>query len=149
MPLNIRMMTLRRILAVDWGSKHIGLAISDPTQTIARPLVTLSHQSRNVDARRIIDLATENQVELIVMGMSYNDRGNLNPAGRSANRLLEEVRALSSIPVLGYDEGFSTNEVQELAIKMKTPRKKRKGHLDADAAALILQHYLDKIADEK
>lgn len=149
MPFNRRMMTLRRILGVDWGSKHIGLAISDPTQTIARTLVTLSHQSRNADARRIIDIATENQVELIVLGISYDDNGNLNPAGRSANRLLDEIRSLSSIPVAVYDEGFSTNEALESAIKMKIPRKKRRGHLDAAAAALILQHYLDEVADEK
>lgn len=149
MPLNIRMITLGRILGVDWGTKHIGLAISDPTRTIARPLKTLSHQSRKIDAHRIISTASENEVELIVVGVSYDDCGNLNPAGRSANRLLEEIRGLSSIPVVPCDEGFSTNEAQESAIKMNLPRKKRKGHLDAVAAAFILQEYLNNTIDEK
>ena len=142
-------MILGRILGVDWGSKRIGLAISDPTGSIARPLLTLTHHSRKNDAQRIISVASENGVDLIVVGISYDDCGNMNPAGRSANRLLEEVRTLSSIPVVPFDEGFSTNSAQESAIKMKVPKEKRKGHLDSLAAAFILQEYMNQLSDEK
>ena len=73
-----------RILAVDHGEKRIGLALSDPTATIASPLKVIQHVSRLIDAAQVAEIAMQNEVGLIVVGQSYDEEGNPNPAGRSA-----------------------------------------------------------------
>ncbi len=87
-----------RILAVDPGSKRIGLAISDLTGTIATSLKVLDHVSRIVDASAVADLATSNDAGLIVIGQSYNDDGQPSYEGRRAGRFAETLRALDSHP---------------------------------------------------
>jgi putative Holliday junction resolvase len=138
-----------RILCVDWGKKNLGLAISDPTRTIARPLKTIHHESRNLDASRIINIAKENEVNMILIGISYDDEGDLTSSGRSAERLARELEQNTNLPVVRIDEGFSTNEAKEAAIEMNLQKGKRKGHLDEIAAALILQRYLERERNEE
>lgn len=150
-PVNLQMKKEGRILAVDWGLKHIGLAISDPTRTIARPLDVIEHRSRNEDARRIIEIAHDHQANQIVIGVSYDEEGTLSPVGRSADRLAKAIQFLSNrkMGVDVWDEGFSTEEARAAALEMDLPKEKRKGHLDALAAALILQRYLEGTQHEE
>ena len=132
-----------KVLAVDWGSKKIGLAISDETQTLARPLAVLEHTSRADDAKRVIEAAKQDGASLIIVGVTYNDENELSPSGRSAQRLAVEIENQSSIRVIMWDEDFSTKEMKETSILTGSPRIKRKGHSDDKAAAIILQSYLD------
>ncbi|MCC6985526.1 MAG: Holliday junction resolvase RuvX, partial [Anaerolineales bacterium] len=81
-----------RVLAVDHGEKRIGLALSDPTATIASPLKVIHHVSRVIDAAQVADIAAQNEVGLIVVGQSYDEDGNPNPAGRRAGRFADELR---------------------------------------------------------
>ncbi|HNA87752.1 MAG TPA: RuvX/YqgF family protein, partial [Anaerolineales bacterium] len=71
-----------RILAVDHGEKRIGLALSDPTATIASPLKVITHVSRMIDAAQVAEIAAEHEVGRIVVGQSYAEDGQPNPAGR-------------------------------------------------------------------
>ena len=132
-----------RILAVDHGEKNIGLAISDPTATIASPLTVVKHVSRLMDAAQVASLATENNVALIVIGQSYDDEGKPNLAGRRAARFAAALKEQTQIPVVLWDESFSTQDARTARIEMGVSRKKRAGHMDELAAVMILRSYLD------
>jgi putative Holliday junction resolvase len=136
-----------RILAVDPGEKHIGLAISDPTGMIASPLTVLKHISRPLDAAEIARIALENQVGYIVIGKSLNEEGASTPQSRRADRLAEAIHMQCDLHVTTWDESFSTQEARQVRIQMGTTRRKRSGHMDDMAAAVILQSYLDAKAN--
>jgi putative Holliday junction resolvase len=132
-----------RILAVDHGEKRIGLALSDPTATLASPLKVIEHVSRAVDAAQVAALAVEHEAVLIIVGQSFDEEGRPNAAGRRAARFAEALRAQTSIPVELWDESLSTQDAREIRLRSGAPRKHRGGHLDDLAAAVILQSYLD------
>ncbi len=136
-----------RILAVDPGEKRIGLALSDPTGSIASPLTTLNHVARAVDAATIAGIAAEYQVGRIVVGQALDDDGQPTPEGRRAARLAEAIRTQTDIPVVLWDESGSTQAARSTSIAMGVPARKRRqqghGHLDALAAVAILQDYLE------
>ncbi len=136
-----------RILAVDPGEKRIGIAISDPTGTIARPLTVLNHVARSADAAAIIQAAVEQGAIRIIIGQALDDEGNPTPQARHAERLAEAVREQSDLPVELWDESGSTQAARAARIAMGAPRRKRRGHLDEVAAAIILQSYLDARSD--
>jgi putative Holliday junction resolvase len=132
-----------KILAVDHGEKRIGLALSDATATIATPLKVIEHISRAIDAAQVADLAAQNEANIIVVGQSFDDDGNLNPAGRRAGRFADELKNQTNISVELWDESFSTQEARAARIALGGSRKKRAGHQDAFAAVIILQSYLE------
>ena len=134
---------MSRILAVDPGEKRIGLALSDPTATIANPLVVIQHVSRDNDAERIVKAAKENEVSLIIVGMALDSNGEEGPQARKSIRMADAIRQKTEIKVELWDEGGSTQLAKEAGILLNTTRKKRKGHLDSIAATVILQSYLD------
>jgi len=132
-----------RILAIDHGEKRIGLAISDLTGTIANPLTVIQHVSRAIDAAQVANIASEQEAGLIVIGQSFDEDGQLNLAGRRAARFAEALQSQTDIPILMWDESFSTQKARAARIQMGVSRKKRAGHLDEIAATVTLQSYLD------
>jgi len=132
-----------RILAVDPGEKRIGIALSDPTGTIATPLTVIQHVSRLLDAVSIANLANQYEAGLIVVGKSFDEEGMPTPQSRRADRLAEVIHQQSEIPLIMWDESFSTLAARLARIEMGTTRRKRRGHMDELAAAVILQSYLD------
>lgn len=132
-----------RILAVDPGEKNIGIAISDPTGTIANPLTIIKHVSRLINAATIAQLATENDAKLILVGQALNEEGKSTPQSRRSVRLAAAVKSQTDLPVELWDESGSTQAARQAQIMMGTSRKKRAGHLDDLAATYILQTYLD------
>lgn len=139
-----------RIIGVDPGEKRIGIAMSDPSATIASPLTVIKHLSRPVDAASIASLATENQVERIIVGQSLDEEGVPTPQGRQAARLAEAIRQQTEIPVILWDEHGSTQAARDAHIAIGASRRNRRqrgrGHLDELAATYILQSYLDSQA---
>ncbi len=133
----------KRVLAVDPGEKHIGLAISDPTGTIANPLGIISHVSRLVDAAEIARFASEQGAVLIVVGQALDDEGKVGPAARKAQRLADAIHSQTTLPVELWDESGTTVEALNVRRLMGVKLEKRKGHADDLAAAIILQSYLD------
>ena len=132
-----------RILAVDHGEKRIGLALSDLTGTIASPLKVISHVSRSIDAAQVAELAGNNAAGLVVIGQSFDEQGHPNLAGRRAARFAEALETQTQIPILLWDESFSTQDARAARIELGVSRKKRAGHLDELAATMILQSYLE------
>ena len=132
-----------RILAVDHGEKRIGLALSDPTGTIASPLQMIKHVSRLLDAAQVANLAHEHETGLIVIGQSFDEEGNPNLAGRRAAKFSEALKEQTQIPIVLWDESFSTQDARATRIELGVSRKKRAGHHDALAAVMILQSYIE------
>jgi len=132
-----------RILAVDHGEKRIGLALSDPTGTIASPLSVIKHVSRLLDAAQVANLANDNEAGLIVIGQSFDEEGNPNLAGRRAAKFAEALKEQTNIPVELFDESFSTQDARATRIEMGVSRKKRSGHMDELAAVMILRSYIE------
>jgi len=132
-----------RILSVDHGEKRIGLALSDPTATIASPLQVIKHVSRLLDAAQVANLAHENEVGLIVIGQSFDEEGEPNLAGRRAAKFAEALKEQTNIPIELFDESFSTQDARATRIEMGVSRKKRSGHMDELAAVMILRSYLE------
>ncbi|OGO36786.1 MAG: hypothetical protein A2W35_04980 [Chloroflexi bacterium RBG_16_57_11] len=130
-------------MAVDPGEKRIGIALSDPSSTIANPLTVLKHVSRAVDAASIAQLAIEHEAERILVGQALDDEDQPTPQSRRAYRLAAAIRAQTRIPVVLWDESGSTQAAQFAGIALGVSRRKRGGHLDDIAATYILQTYLD------
>lgn len=136
-----------KILAVDPGEKWIGLAISDPTGTIARPLCVIKHEARQKDAQKIVEIAHNENVELIVVGQALDAEGEVGHQARKAGRLADVLRDITPCSVHMWDESGSTRAAILSRAVQGVPRKKRKGHLDDVAASIMLQDFL--IANEE
>lgn len=137
-----------RILAVDPGEKRIGLAISDPTATIASPLMVLKHISAVVDCAQIAQIASEQGAVQIVVGQALGSDGEITAAARHSSRLAELIRSQTSLEVVLWDESGSTQDARQTRLMMGVNRKQRSGHLDDLAAVLILQSYLEALNRE-
>lgn len=124
-----------RVLAVDPGEARLGLALSDPTRTIARPLEVILHVSRDRDARRIVEIARREQADTVVVGVALDQEGRAGPQARRAQRLADAIRAAGFSRVESWDESGSTVAARRGA--GSDP------NLDARAAAVFLQDYLN------
>lgn len=124
-----------RILAIDPGDVRIGLAISDPSATIAKPHSVIKHQSRSIDADKILQEAERIGAERIVVGIAFDQEGLVGPQARKALRLVDVLKSKSNIPIETWDETGST--------KIASSRSRKKENIDARAAAIFLQEYLD------
>ena len=132
-----------RILAVDPGQKNIGLAISDELEISANPLTVIKHIKREIDAAQVAAIAAERDAKLIIIGQPLDEDGKPTFEGRRSARFAKALRAQTDIPVELWDESNSTQIAKRTAIQMGVPRKKRRGHLDNIAAAVILRSYLE------
>jgi putative holliday junction resolvase len=132
-----------RILGIDPGEKRIGLAISDETGLIANPVGVLGHVSRREDAGSIVNKAIQLGAEMIVIGCAYNPEGEPSPSGRSAIRLGEEIKNLTTLPIEYMDEYGTTHLAQQVGVEMGIGKKARRGHRDEIAAVIILQAFLE------
>lgn len=137
-----------RIVAVDHGEKRIGLAISDPAGNFARPLGVIDHVSRPLDAAQVAELAGRNEAGLIVVGQSFDEEGIPNLAGRRAARFAEALRSQTTIPIILWDESFSTQDARRARIEAGAKRSRRSGHLDDLAAVMILRSYIEAHPNE-
>ncbi|NMC78497.1 MAG: Holliday junction resolvase RuvX, partial [Chloroflexi bacterium] len=107
-----------RVLAVDPGEKRIGVAISDPSGTIANPLSVIVHVSRSVDAATIAQLAQEQAAVKIVIGQPLDAEGLPGPPARRAARLAEAVQGQTDLPVILWDESGSTQNARAARMAM-------------------------------
>lgn len=133
-----------RILAVDPGEVRIGLAISDATGTLARPLQIILHDARDTDAERIAAIAKEQGAEMVVVGYSLNEHGRPTRTGRMAEQMARALAGTTGLQVELVEESFTTADVRLARLERGVKKKKRRSALDGEAAARILQIYLDE-----
>lgn len=131
-----------KVLAVDPGDKRIGLAISDPTGTISRPLCVILHQAREKDAKKIVNIAQGENAGMIVVGQALDSEGEVGHRARKSQRFAEVIRSITDLPVKMWDESGTTQAAIQSRIDLGVNRKKRKGHLDDVAASILLQDFL-------
>lgn len=136
----------RRILALDPGERRIGVALSDELGILASPLCILQRHARE-RAEAVAELAREHNVAEIVVGYPRTLRGEVGPQARRVERFAEELRAAVDVPVRLWDERYSTAEATARLAATHRRSAGRRGraapHVDALAAAVILQEYLD------
>ena len=137
---------MKIILAVDPGEKNIGIAKSDPLGIGATPICVIPHVQQEKDAQAIAEKAREYGAESILIGQPLNADGSEGPQARHSAKLAEAIRRYFEGEVFLYDEYGSTQETRERFREMGVRRAHRLGHLDANAAATILQRYLDDLS---
>jgi putative Holliday junction resolvase len=133
-----------RALAIDPGERRLGLALSDPTGTIALPLAVRRRQGWAADLAFLRTVIAEHGVEVVVVGRPLTLRGTEGPQARVAARFAARLRAAIGVPVHEVDERLSTAAAQRALQVGGASAEARREHRDAVAAALILQPYLDR-----
>ena len=136
-----------RVLALDIGEARIGVAVSDPHQTLARSLTVIERSSRQRDFAAIGCLVRELGVEKVIVGHPLSVDGTVGPQARRVRRYAAALAQTLDVPVVLRDERFSTVEAQQLMIEAGYKRKTRRRKIDAVAAAVLLQDYLDAHLD--
>jgi len=138
-------MNLGRVLAVDWGAARIGLAISDPTRTLATPLATLHEKDKGAQIRRVVTLIAEHEVTHVLVGLPLELDGSSGDTTRSATKYAEKLQTLVSVQVTLVDERFTSAIAEErlTASKRRFNSRATKGLIDSAAAAVLLQGWLD------
>jgi putative Holliday junction resolvase len=132
-----------RILGLDYGTKTIGIAISDELGITAQPLENLKRVSFEKDFNAIAELVVKHMVSLIVMGMPLNMDGSYGERAKAVEVFITRLKGKVNVPIATWDERFSTVAVNRVLLSADTSRKKRKATVDKLAAAYILQGYLD------
>lgn len=132
-----------RILGIDFGTKRIGLAVSDPRQIIARPLETIANNLTTL--HKINKVIEDLSVEAIVVGLPFNLKGERGQKAREVELFIEKLKSSTQLPVYEVDERFTSSTAKDTLLQMGVKKKQRqdKSKIDLMAAALILQSYLD------
>ncbi len=134
-----------RMLGLDIGKRRIGVAVSDPLGLLARPVETVQVVSLNVDVQRITDIARNLGAEMVVMGDPIHMSGEAGTMSNRAHKFGEMLRQVSGLPVEYCDERLTTVEAQRILQDQGVSPKKARQQIDAVAAAVILQSYLNTI----
>jgi putative holliday junction resolvase len=132
-----------RVLAVDPGSKRVGLALSDPSATIAQPLATIDAEPRETLPRRLAEVARENEAGRIVVGLPRRLDGSMGPEAKAARELGDQLRKASGLPIELVDERLTTAMAERSMIATGMRRGRRRATIDQVAATLLLQSHLD------
>lgn len=133
-----------RTLALDVGSKTIGIAVSDPLGMFAQPVETWSRVGRRRDVEHVAAMAREREVERIVVGLPLRTDGEEGPEALEVRRTAEALEGvLEGVDVVFQDERFTTAQAERSLIQADVRRRKRKQVIDQVAAVLILQSWLD------
>jgi len=140
---------MARLLGVDIGERRVGLAVSDPTGTLARPLTTLK-VTGDGDAAGQVRLEIErlageaDGLAAIVVGLPLNLDGSASQATARAEAFIKKLASQTSLPIIRADERLTSREAESLLALREPDWRRRKEKLDAAAAAVILQDYLDQ-----
>ncbi len=137
-----------RILGIDFGKKRVGVALSDPTETIASPVTTLERRTgQRMPLKALENLSREHEVGRIVVGLPLSSAGAENEWCAEVRQAGDALAKRLDLPVEYQDERMSTARAERTMQILGLPRSKRRerGRVDAIAAAIILQTYLDRV----
>ena len=132
-----------RILALDHGTKRIGVAVSDETQTIAQPLEYIAAEPFADFLVRLKTILAGKQVDLVLIGMPRNMDGSYGPAAQKVETFVTVLKNAITIPIKLWDERLTSTMANRILIQGNVRRNKRKEKVDKMAAAILLQSYLD------
>lgn len=137
-------MNAGRILAIDYGERRIGLAVSDPMRIIVSGLTTLEVKNEIEAIQKIKSVAEEQEAVLIVLGDPLQKDGTEGPKTKKVRLFAEKLKHQLEIPIILWDERMSSVTAKKLLIETESKKKRRnKQKLDELAAVVILRHYMD------
>ena len=134
-----------RILALDHGTKRIGVALSDEMKIIATPLEFIPAEPFAGVLARLTELIREKEVELILIGMPRNMDGSYGPAALKVQEFVAALKESVTVPIKTWDERLTSAQANRFLIGANVRRAKRKEKVDQTAAAILLQSYLDSL----
>ena len=138
-----------RIMALDVGSRTIGIACSDALLMTAQGIETIRRTSLENDFNRLRELISEYEVHELVVGMPKNMNGTKGDRAGEEEEFVEKMKTVIDLPITFWDERLSTVMAERQLIAADVSRKKRKGIIDKMAAVVILQGYLDRLQFSK
>ena len=135
-----------RILAIDHGSKRMGIAVSDELKMLAHPLEFVPAEPFAKFLDRLKQLAQEKEVELVLVGMPRNMNGSYGPAALKVQDFVSALKTALTVPIQTWDERLTSAQANRFLIQGNVRRQDRKQKVDKMAAAILLQSYLDSLA---
>lgn len=134
-----------RVLAIDHGTKRMGIAVSDETACIAHPLEFIPAEPFHDFLARLKTLLREKEVGMILVGMPRNMDGSYGPAALKVQEFVAVLKEATPIPIKTWDERLTSAQANRFLIQADVRRDKRKEKVDKAAAAILLQSYLDSL----
>ena len=134
----------KRVLGIDFGTTRIGLSLSDPLQIIAQPYDTIRNDRKALTA--LSEIIEAENVGLVVVGMPLNLKGEKARKAQEVEGFIEHLSESTGAEIVQWDERFTTSIARQTLLEMgtkKQERRREKGRVDAMAAAILLQGYLD------
>ena len=135
---------MTRILGIDFGTVRIGLALSDPTGTLASPLPHLEKKTLSQINAALTELVETHEISRVVVGLPRNMDGSYGPAAEKVRDFISKIQGSIGIPIETQDERLTTvqasKQLSQIGLNQKELRKK----IDSSSASLILQQYLDR-----
>ena len=134
-----------RIMALDIGTKRTGVALSDDTRLIATPFTTVASENRKKWAEDISSIARDEEIGTILVGLPLNQHGEEGDDAKNIRKFIALLQERVQLPVVEWDERFSTIQAERTLLSADLSRKKRKEVIDKVVAAILLQGYLDSL----
>lgn len=133
-----------RLLGIDYGRRRLGIALSDPTQNIASPLVTYAARGSALDARYFQSLVTEHEAVGLVIGLPVHLSGEESPMAAEARQFGAWLAEITGLPVNFWDERYTSVQAEHYLKEAAATPQQRRARRDRLAAQILLQAYLDR-----
>ena len=133
-----------KTMGLDFGMARIGIALSDDTKFLASPYLTYKRKSEQEDLNYFANLIKDKKVDEIVCGLPYNMQGEEQEIAHRTREFMQKIQDLTNLKIEFVDERLSSSMAEEMLKETERDWKKRKEKLDAVAASIILQDYLDE-----
>lgn len=129
-----------RIMAIDYGEKRVGIALSDPLGVIAQPLTTISVKSQKALFKQILEIIQQSDVGLIIIGNPLSHKGEATEMSKQISRFIKRLKKMTDIEIKLWDERFTSQYAMNIMKEIKV--KKQKDLIDQVAASIMLDEYL-------
>ncbi|MFQ5824285.1 MAG: Holliday junction resolvase RuvX [bacterium] len=134
-----------RILAIDYGQKRIGVAVSDPLGITAQGLPTIVYKKQPEALAKLKNIIDDYKIIKLVIGFPLNMKGDLSAAAKKTKKFIEDLKEEFALPTILWDERFTSVQAQRTIIEIGKSPSRNKEKVDQISAMLILQNYLDKL----
>ena len=137
---------MSRLLGIDYGTVRIGLALSDPTRTLASPLPFLENNSPQQVTQALSELIQTHQISALIIGLPRNMDGTYGPSAQKVRDFISQIQKDIPLPITPIDERLTTAQVSKQLAGIGLNQRQLRKKVDSSSACLILQQYLDRSA---
>ena len=136
---------MSRALGIDFGTRRIGLALSDPTGTLASPLPFLENTGVKQVASKLKEMVENHGIETVVVGLPRNMDGTFGPSAENVRAFVAQIQSKISAKIITQDERLTTSQASRDLAQMGLSQKELRRKVDSSSATLILQQFLDRV----